>query len=70
MVGSLPPPPTARKQIAVAGAHYRNDHYGQRQQQESRYLSLSQLHIARFQSARIIRHGCISSRAYLSSGML
>jgi hypothetical protein len=70
MVGSLPPPPTARKQIAVAGAHHRNDHYGQRQQQEPCYLSLSQLHIARFQWARIIRHGCIPSRAYLSSGML
>jgi hypothetical protein len=70
MAGSLPPPPTVWKQIAMAGAQQHNDHYGKCQQQEPCNLSLSQLHIARLQWARVIRHGCIPSRAYLSSGML
>jgi hypothetical protein len=43
---SLPPPPAARKQIGVMGAYQRHDQDRHRQQQETSYLSLSQLHFA------------------------
>jgi hypothetical protein len=43
---SLPPPPAGRKQIGKMSAYQRHDQDSHRQQQQTRYLSLSKLHIA------------------------